>query len=79
MLRAVCLSGPPRQGRPRGRGAVEERCPVASQPGAAWRGGSRAEAEVPGPPRAVPHSVLRLLQHVFIISCSAMAEAELIR
>lgn len=53
--------------------------PVASQPGAAWRGGSRAEAEVPGPPKVVPHSVLRLLQHVFIISCSAMAEAELIR
>lgn len=59
-------------------GQLKRGVPVASHSEVAWRGGSGAEAEVLGVPRAVPHSVLRLLQHVFVISCSAMAEGELI-
>lgn len=43
---------------------------VASEPGAAWRGGSGAETDVPGSSRAVLGPVLHLLQPVFILILS---------
>lgn len=42
-------------------------CAAVDPRARAWRGGSGAETELPGAPRAVPHSVLRLLQPVFIL------------